>query len=397
MNTCVEGSGRWADPASGAAARIEIRPDVLRQNFTVLRGLCAEHDIAISGVTKGVGGHPDVARLMLDAGIHSLADARLENIRRMRIAGITAPIHLLRPPGLGEIADAVRLTDLIFVSNRTTIDAIAHHARASGSTMKIAPMVDLGDLREGVSPGDLLELIDHAHALEGVEITGLGTNFACHTGLLPTRENLAVFAGLTEQVENRIGRALETVSGGNSASLLAMRRGDFPPKITHLRLGESLLFGIEVAQGTAIPGTRRDGFIIAAEILETWDRDTDPSAPRTRNALGEEVTLTVSGRRHMAVLGIGAVDTTIRDLAPVDPDVTLLGFSSDHTVIDISNARAFRPGDVLRFVPSYSALATAMSSPYLYSVEFGGGRGSHGTAPRIEALSNGDGKRFDPA
>ncbi|GGF07965.1 alanine racemase [Stappia taiwanensis] len=333
----------------------------------MLRDLCAEHGIAISGVTKGVGGHPDVARLMLEAGIHSLADARLENIRRMRVGGITAPIHLLRPPGLGEIADAVRLADLIFVSNRTTIDAIAHHARATGCTAKIAPMVDLGDMREGVPPGDLPELTDHARALDGVEMTGLGTNFACHTGLLPTRENLAVFAGLTEQVENRIGRMLEIVSGGNSAALLAMNRGEFPPKITHLRLGESLLFGTEAAQGSAIPGTRGDGFVIAAEILETWNRDTDICGPRTRNALGEEVSFKVSGRRHMAVLGIGAVDTVISGLAAVDPNVEVLGFSSDHTVVDISNARRFKPGDLLRFVPSYSALATAMSSPYLCS------------------------------
>lgn len=367
MENCIDRSVRWADPPSGTTARIEIRPDALRQNFAVVRDLCAEHGIAISGVTKGVGGHPDVARLMLDAGIQSLADARLENIRRMRVGGITAPIHLLRPPGLGEIADAVRLTDLIFVSNRTTIDAIAHHARASGSRMKIAPMVDLGDMREGVPPGDLLSLTAHAHALEGIEITGLGTNFACHTGLLPTRENLAVFAGLVEQVETRIGRPLEIVSGGNSASLLAMKRGEFPPVISHLRLGESLLFGIEAAQGSALPGTRRDGFLIAAEILETWDRDTDISGPRARNALGEAVTLKVSGRRHMAVLGIGAVDTAISGLSPVDPNVELLGFSSDHTVVDISRARTFKPGDVLRFVPSYSALATAMSSPYLSS------------------------------
>jgi predicted amino acid racemase len=371
MDSCVDKSVRWADPPSGTTARIEIRPDALRQNFAVVRDLCAEHGIAISGVTKGVGGHPDVARLMLDAGIQSLADARLENIRRMRVGGITAPIHLLRPPGLGEIADAVRLTDLIFVSNRTTIDAIAHHARASGSCMKIAPMVDLGDMREGVPPGDLLSLTAHAHALEGIGITGLGTNFACHTGLLPTRENLAVFAGLVEQVETRISRPLEIVSGGNSASLLAMKRGEFPPAISHLRLGESLLFGIEAAQGSALPGTRRDGFLIAAEILETWDRDADISGPRARNALGEAVTLKVSGRRHMAVLGIGAVDTAISGLAPVDPNVELLGFSSDHTVVDISRARTFKPGDVLRFVPSYSALATAMSSPYLASQTIG--------------------------
>jgi predicted amino acid racemase len=367
MDNCVDKSVRWAEPPSGATARIEIRPEALRRNFTVLRELCGEHGIAISGVTKGVGGHPDVARLMLEAGIHSLADARLENIRRMRVGGITAPIHLLRPPGLGEIADAVRLTDLIFVSNRTTIDAIAHHARASGSTMKIAPMVDLGDMREGVPPADLLSLTAHAHALEGIDVTGLGTNFACHTGLLPTRENLAVFAGLAEQVEAQVGRPLEIVSGGNSASLLSMKRGEFPPIITHLRLGESLLFGTEAAQGSAIPGTRRDGFLVAAEILETWNRDADISGPRARNALGEDVTLKVSGRRHMAVLGIGAVDTSISGLASVDPNVELLGFSSDHTVVDISRARSFKPGDVLRFVPTYTALATAMSSPYLCS------------------------------
>ena len=44
-------------------------------------------------------------------------------------------------------------------------------------------MVDLGDLREGIWPDDLIPVVGQAIKLPGIHIKGLGTNLACFAGV----------------------------------------------------------------------------------------------------------------------------------------------------------------------------------------------------------------------
>ena len=54
--------------------------------------------ISVVAVTKVTCGSPQVGRAMLGGGAKALADSRLENIQRLRDAGVTAPLWLLRAP-----------------------------------------------------------------------------------------------------------------------------------------------------------------------------------------------------------------------------------------------------------------------------------------------------------
>ena len=58
--------------------------------------------IGVSAVTKVVCGNPDIAEVLVHAGIGILADSRIANIRRMRDAGIQAQFLLLRAPFLSQ-------------------------------------------------------------------------------------------------------------------------------------------------------------------------------------------------------------------------------------------------------------------------------------------------------
>ena len=85
---------------------LSIDLEKIEHNSRTLVTLCREYGITVSGVTKAVCGNPDVAKAMLRGGIDSLADSRLENIHRLRAAGIGVPFILLRlPPRSG--SDAV--------------------------------------------------------------------------------------------------------------------------------------------------------------------------------------------------------------------------------------------------------------------------------------------------
>ena len=49
-------------------------------------------------MTKATLGSPEVAGALLSAGVASLGESRVENVERLRQAGITAPITLVRSP-----------------------------------------------------------------------------------------------------------------------------------------------------------------------------------------------------------------------------------------------------------------------------------------------------------
>ncbi|MBW2598885.1 MAG: alanine racemase, partial [Deltaproteobacteria bacterium] len=78
--------------------RIEIDLAKIAHNAKNLKRLYGSKGIDIIGVTKGVGGDPDIADTLVKSGISVLADSRISNIRRMREAGIEAEFLMLRTP-----------------------------------------------------------------------------------------------------------------------------------------------------------------------------------------------------------------------------------------------------------------------------------------------------------
>jgi len=354
---------------TGSHARVTFCARGLEQNCTALVDLCAEHGIEITGVTKATAGNPDIARLMLGAGIPTLAESRLGNIRRLRSVGISAPIMLIRAPSFEEITDAAKLADIFLLSDISTIGAVAKACKHLGKTAEIIIMVDLGDMREGIPSAELFDLITQVQAIENANIVGIGTNLACNIGILPSKENMQELATLARNTEAQIGRPLRYVSAGNSSAITLMAKGEMPPEINHLRLGESLLLGRETAYGQQIKGTSADCFTVFAQVLEIWQRHIRDNSPRGLNALGQKASLTKTGLRKLAVLNLGAVDVEISGLTPLVSGVEIIGFSSDHIILDVTKAKDITVGCDIGFALNYHALTTAMTSPYLLQIE----------------------------
>ncbi len=86
---------------------IEIDLSKVEHNAHTVVGLCARHGIGVAGVTKSTCGHPEVARAMLRGGVTAIGESRMENVRRLREAGIEAPLWLLRVPPLSQVEEVV--------------------------------------------------------------------------------------------------------------------------------------------------------------------------------------------------------------------------------------------------------------------------------------------------
>ena len=92
---------------------VTIDLDKIEHNARIVVDLCGAHGIEVAGVTKGVCGHPEVAKAMLRGGVASIGDARMENIARMKAAGVPGPYMLLRVPplsGTHEVVETVNLS-----------------------------------------------------------------------------------------------------------------------------------------------------------------------------------------------------------------------------------------------------------------------------------------------
>jgi predicted amino acid racemase len=342
--------------------RLEVRLDLLSHNATTLVSRLAERDIRVIGVTKATLGSPEVARALLAAGVAGLGESRIENVERLRAAGVTAPITLLRSPSLSQVARVVAAVD---VSCNTEVDVLAGlsaAAVAAGRTHGVLLMVELGDLREGILPVDLTDVVHRALALPGLDLRGLGTNLACHRGIAPDAANMAELSHLVGALEEDLGIRLPVVSGGNSANLDWLSTPSCEVgRINELRLGESILLGREPLRREAIDGLHLDAFTLVGEVIEAKSKPSVGWGNAAQAAFGRAGPGVDRGTTMRVLVALGRQDVDPDGLIPPE-GYEVLGASSDHLVLDAGQSTV-EVGSELRFGLDYSALLRAAASP----------------------------------
>lgn len=343
--------------------RLEVDCERIRRNAAAVVGFCAASGIDVVGVTKSCCGHPEVARAMLAGGVTTLADSRLSNVRRMREAGIQADVMLLRLPSLSAVDDVVELTQISLNSETGTVRALSRAAQERGLTHQVILMVEMGDRREGVMAGNLVDTARTMSALPGIDLIGIGTNLVCIGGVLPTTENNQALVDLAESVEEALGMRFQVISGGNTYSLDFVLRDQMHGRINQLRVGEGILLGVNSVTKNPLPCPHQDAFNVVAEVIEVKTKPSMPEGPIARDAFGREPEWEDLGLRRRAILALGEQDMRIGGLRPQRDGVTIVGASSDHLVVDVTEADSpVRLGDELAFDPLYEAVATAMVS-----------------------------------
>jgi predicted amino acid racemase len=347
--------------------RVTIDLAKIEHNARTIVERCRQSKIEVFGVTKGTCGLPHVARAMLRGGVAGLADSRFENIRRLRDSGLDCPIMLLRSPPLARIEELVRMVDLSLQSELQIIQEISRVAERSGRIHEIILMVDLGDLREGIWPSDLLPVVEQVQTLPGVRIAGLGTNLTCFGAILPTEENLNRLVAQAYKVERATGRQLDWLSGGNSSSLPLLLSGRMPPAINNLRIGEAILQG---GRDTFLerpwPALERDACTLSGELLEVKVKPSLPIGEAGVDAFGQKPRFVDQGDRLRGIANIGREDVVVDGLLPLQRGVQVLGASSDHLVLDLTDADPpLAVGDTVSFGLNYGALLAAMTSEYV--------------------------------
>lgn len=304
--------------------------------------ICRAHGVDVLGVTKGAAGMPEVARAMLAGGIKSLADSRLDNIARLRAAGIQVPITLLRSPGPRDTSRTVELADASLNSDVEIVEALSIEARLQHKIHGVILMVDLHTGREGLPPDRVPAACRKLRLLAGIQLQGLGAYFHLATGSDLHLQGLQVLVPLARQVEAELGKPLAVLSGGSSNIFRTFSvEGRSNPGVDHLRIGTAILLGFASSLNpVTIAGFERDTFVLQAEVIEVK-----------------------AGQTGEAILALGRIDTDPKFLFPVCPGVTVRDASSDHLMVRMDPPA--RVGDWVSFRLGYPALCRLMASPYV--------------------------------
>ena len=348
------------------APRLEIDLDKIHHNARTLVERLAVRGISVTGVTKATLGSPEIAEVLLRAGVGTLGDSRIENIEAMRRARVPASMTLIRSPMLSQADRVVTHADVSFNTELDVISKLSSAAQEARKTHGVVLMVELGDLREGIMPGDLKNAVRETLRFPNIVLKGIGTNLACRSGVIPDARNMTELSALADAIDATFGLMLGIVSGGNSGTLEWALNGASTGRINNLRLGESLLLGREPLRRQPIDGLHTDAVTLIAEVIEAKVKPSQPWGEIAQTAFGEKPPATDRGHISQAILAIGRQDTDPFGLRP-PPGIEMLGASSDHLIADAGRHRLCVGAEVT-FQLNYSALVRAMTSPFVAKV-----------------------------
>ena len=344
--------------------KININLSTIFTNTKSMLESCSKYGITPVGVTKLVCSNLDVVNTLIDAGIKTISDSRLKNLER--ISNLNIDKMLLRIPALSEVEEVIKYSDISLNSELETLKSLSQEAVKQQKEHKVIIMHDLGDLREGsFDEEETLSLAKHVINLPNLILEGIGSNLACYGGVESTTDNQNKLVYLARKIEDKFNIKLNTISGASSVALFLMLDGGIPEGINQLRLGASLLMGIGL-NDDPIPGTKQDAFTLETEIIELKEKPSVPKESTALDAFGLKPEFIDRGIRKRAICSIGKQDVDFEQLFPIDKDVLLIGSSSDHLIIDVTESiNEYKIGDIVSFNLSYSGVLELMTSEFV--------------------------------
>ncbi|AJY74847.1 alanine/ornithine racemase family PLP-dependent enzyme [Paenibacillus beijingensis] len=345
--------------------RLVIDLKKIGHNAKTIVELCSRYGINVVGVTKVVCAHPKIVHVLENSGIRKFADSRLKNIIHLRTAGFENEIALLRVPMKSEAVEAVHYADCSYQSELEVMDQFHWAAKKCNKIHNVILMMEAGDLREGILPRELDSFMEQILSYSHIRLQGLAINVGCYGGVRPSYQNTSLLVGWKEYIESKYQLDLPILSGGSSSTLQLLEEGKLPPEINELRIGEAI-FLAGVSSGVCLAGGYRDAFELLAEIIEIREKPSVPTGEIDVDSFGRKPHFVNKGIRKRAILAIGRQDVSPYALAPRLQGMEILGASSDHMIVDITDVSIpLHVGDSVSFLPDYGGLLALMTSPYV--------------------------------
>jgi len=355
-------------------ATLTINIDRVLSNIRKLNLYLSQHDITWTLVTKMLSGNRAVLeRLLPDPcikGLHSVGDSRISNLQVIKDIRPDIVTMYIKPPAVNQARNVIRYADISLNSSYRTILELSREAQRRGVVHRVVIMLELGELREGITRDRAIEFYERVFELSHIKVIGLGTNLGCMYGVEPTFDKLIQLSLYVQLIKARFNRDLELISGGSSITLPLVGKKKIPPGVNHFRVGETAFLGKSLVTGNRFDGLSTEAFDFSAEIVEIEKKEVQPDGRISNANVGHtaEIRAPVAGRAetYRCLVDVGKLDVELDDLTLKNKQIKFIGTTSDMTVYDLGADRGkWRVGGRLHFRPNYMAVARLMNNRYV--------------------------------
>ncbi len=328
----------------GRPTWLEIDLAAIGANVSALaeRAGGAETMVVLKADAYGHGAVP-VAHTALRYGATRLGVACVPEARALRDAGIRAPVLVLGHTPGWQGREAVGLDLALAVFDTDTALELGQAARALDTTVTVHVKVDTGMHRLGVPPGDVRDFVADLERVEGLDVGGLFTHFACAderspAGVAATDRQIAVFQEVIAELKAE-GALPPLVHASNSAGLLSRDDAFFDV----VRPGIAV-YGLPPGPDVPVPGLR-PALAWKAQIAQVHDLEVGES-------VGYGHLWTADRPSRVATVPVGYADglrrapTTWRYVLVRGRRAPLVGrVSMDQISIDVTDVDGAQRGD----------------------------------------------------
>ncbi len=323
---------------------LEIDLSAVAANVRTLAVRAADAELMVVLKADAYGhGAVQVAHTALRNGADRLGVACVPEARVLRRAGIRAPVLVLGYTPGWQGREAVGLDLTLAVFDLRTADDLGAAARALDSTVSVHVKVDTGMHRLGVAPDATPDFVAALAEIDGLEVTGVFTHFACADDLTPTgvATTDAQVAGFREVLAALDARGLGSgvVHASNSAGLLGRDDARFDlvrpgiavyglppgPDVPMADLQPALAWKAQVAQVHDLPAGASVGY------GHTWTADRPSRVATVPVGYADGLRRAPATWRHVLVRG---------RRAPVVGRVSM-----DQLSVDVTDVPGVRRGD----------------------------------------------------
>lgn len=351
-------------------AYITLDRKKLKHNYQFLDKLFKDNGIAWAAVTKLLCGTERYMEEVVKLGAKEICDARVSNLALIKRLNPDIQTVYIKPPAKEAIPDVIKYANVSFNTELETIHWLNAEAKKQDKIHKIIIMIEMGDLREGVMGEDLIDFYAEIFKLSNISISGIGTNLNCLYGVMPSEDKLVQLALYKQLIEARFNKKIPWVTGGTSVVLPLLTRHQVPNGINHFRVGETLFFGNNLFDDSAVEGMEQSLFKLYAQIIEITEKPKVPSGYLQSNPSGEEHKINEKDygqTAYRAIVDLGVLDVSDTSfLIPDDPHVAFTGASSDMLVLDLGKSDwDYKVGDLVSFDLKYMGALRLLNSYYI--------------------------------
>jgi predicted amino acid racemase len=334
---------------------LKINLEKISHNSKIINQKCIDSGISLVGVTKCTLGDLKIAEAIKKTGVGIFGDSRLENLKRLRdFYGDKQQLMMLRSPMPSEVRQLIEICDISLNTQLSVVEKIDRICREKNIKHHIIVMVETDDKREGLLPEEVVDFCRIVtNNFKSIELYGLGTNARCYTKKDPTTESLKKLIDLKEKVAEATNKKIPVISGGNSSIWNLIEKRSVPEGINQVRIGEAILLGHNTVDYKPIRRAFIDAFLLEAEIIEVKKKE---------------------GNVYNIILALGLQDVNSKNIHCTDPDLYIIGQSSDHTILGMKKDESKRKEDIclipetggtVSFNLDYYGLLSSMTSPFI--------------------------------